>query len=44
MTCTDIAHQFQVRLHKLSDTRPLVRITLEDGTRAWSSPMYLWRR
>ena len=36
--------QRPIRLRQRGDTRLFVRVTQEDGHRAWSSPIYLFRR
>jgi hypothetical protein len=39
-----LTHRRRVRLSETGDTRLFVRVTQEDGHRAWSSPIYLFRR
>lgn len=39
-----ITHRRRVRLRGDGDTRLFVRVTQEDGHRAWSSPIYIFRR
>lgn len=43
MTQTSAVLKRDVRLRETGDTRLLVRVTQEDGHRAWSSPIYLFR-
>ncbi|HEX2240147.1 MAG TPA: DUF3604 domain-containing protein [Actinomycetota bacterium] len=43
MTQTRIMHRRKVKLRSDSDTRLYVRVQQEDGHRAWSSPIYLFR-
>jgi hypothetical protein len=33
----------EIKLRSTGDTRPYVRVQQEDGHRAWTSPIYLWR-
>ncbi len=40
---THMVHRLQVPVAASGDTRLFVRITQEDGHRAWSSPIYLFR-
>ena len=41
---TRVSLRRTVRLRQTSDTRVYVRVTQEDGHRAWSSPIYLFRK
>ena len=43
MSKNEISLRRTVRLHDDRDTRLFVRVTQEDGHRAWSSPIYLFR-
>jgi hypothetical protein len=43
MTQTSVRLRRTIRLRESGDTRLLVRVTQEDGHRAWSSPIYLFR-
>jgi hypothetical protein len=43
MTQTHVRHSVQVKVRAKGDTRLFVRVTQEDGHRAWSSPVYLFR-
>ncbi|MDX2159376.1 MAG: DUF3604 domain-containing protein [Hyphomicrobiaceae bacterium] len=43
MTQTRVTLRRRVRLNAAGDTRLYVRVTQEDGHRAWSSPLYLFR-
>ncbi|MGI9407914.1 MAG: DUF3604 domain-containing protein, partial [Hyphomicrobiaceae bacterium] len=40
----DIFHNIDVTVAETGDTRLYVRVTQEDGHRAWSSPIYLFRK
>ena len=40
---THVSHSFKVPVAATGDTRLFVRVTQEDGHRAWSSPIYLFR-
>jgi hypothetical protein len=40
---THITHRMTVPVAATGDTRLFIRVTQEDGHRAWSSPMYLFR-
>jgi hypothetical protein len=42
MSIVRLAHRMHLRLRQGGDTRPFVRVTQEDGHRAWSSPIYLF--
>ena len=44
MTETKVAHSTKVNVRPAGDTRLYVRVQQEDGHRAWSSPIYLFRR
>jgi hypothetical protein len=43
MTATHMRAHRQIPLRHVGDTRLFVRVTQEDGHRAWSSPIYLFR-
>jgi len=43
MSKNEISLRRTIRLHDDRDTRLFVRVTQEDGHRAWSSPIYLFR-
>ena len=43
MTQTRVVHRRKVKLRETGDTRLYVRVQQEDGHRAWSSPIYLFR-
>jgi hypothetical protein len=43
MTQTAVVLHRVIRLREIGDTRLLVRVTQEDGHRAWTSPIYLFR-
>lgn len=43
MTARHMTHTLPVRIRPEGDTRLFVRVTQEDGHRAWSSPLYLFR-
>ena len=43
MTQTNVDIRRRVKVRELGDTRLYVRVTQEDGHRAWSSPIYLFR-
>jgi Protein of unknown function (DUF3604) len=42
--CRSVAESRRLALRPDGDTRPYVCVTFEDGHRAWSSPLYLFRR
>lgn len=41
-TC-DVSLQRELRLNERGDNPIFIRVTLEDGTRSWSSPIYIFR-
>lgn len=41
-TC-DISLEREIRLNEKGDNPVFIRVTLEDGTRSWSSPIYIFR-
>ena len=43
MSQTRVVHTMSVPIAPTGDTRLLVRVTQEDGHRAWSSPIYLFK-
>jgi hypothetical protein len=43
MTQCHVRHSIEAKVASQGDTRLFVRITQEDGHRAWSSPVYLFR-
>jgi hypothetical protein len=43
MTRMRVMHQCRVKLRRDGDTRLYVRVQQEDGHRAWSSPIYIFR-
>ena len=43
MSETRLVHRMALPVAATGDTRPFVRVTQEDGHRAWSSPIYLFR-
>jgi hypothetical protein len=43
MAQVHVRHSVQAKVRSRGDTRLFVRITQEDGHRAWSSPVYLFR-
>ncbi|MBL8906769.1 MAG: DUF3604 domain-containing protein, partial [Rhizobiales bacterium] len=43
MSRCDVSVRRNIQLHDGRDTRLFVRVTQEDGHRAWSSPIYLFR-
>ncbi|HMB48364.1 MAG TPA: hypothetical protein VKN63_08825, partial [Afifellaceae bacterium] len=43
MTRTRLVHSVRVPVAAGRDTRLFIRVTQEDGHRAWSSPIYLFR-
>ena len=44
MTLAHVSHSVQAKVRSRGDTRLFVRVTQEDGHRAWSSPVYLFRQ
>ena len=44
MTACHMTHTLKAKVRPEGDTRLFVRVTQEDGHRAWSSPLYLFRR
>ena len=44
MTTTKVVHSVPVQIRRDGDTRLHVRVQQEDGHRAWSSPIYLFRK
>jgi hypothetical protein len=44
MTVRAVVHATQVKVRREGDTRLWVRVQQEDGHRAWSSPIYLFRK
>jgi hypothetical protein len=43
MSRTRVLHRRKVKLRSEGDTRLYVRVQQEDGHRAWSSPIYIFR-
>jgi hypothetical protein len=43
MTARRMGHVMPVKIRPKGDTRLYVRVQQEDGHRAWSSPIYLFR-
>jgi Protein of unknown function (DUF3604) len=44
MTTMRVVHETKVKVRRQGDTRLYVRVQQEDGHRAWSSPIYLFRK
>ena len=44
MTARHMTHAIAVKIRPDGDTRLYVRVQQEDGHRAWSSPIYLFRK
>jgi hypothetical protein len=44
MTVRRMSHAAPIKIRREGDTRPYVRVQQEDGHRAWSSPIYLFRK
>ncbi|MGI9383463.1 MAG: DUF3604 domain-containing protein, partial [Methyloligellaceae bacterium] len=44
MTACHMTHRLTAKIRPQGDTRLFVRVTQEDGHRAWSSPLYLFRK